>query len=56
MPRPRYRKRGGVLRYRTIKLGKGRYAHLAIVRKRGRRGGRTIIGKIHYSRRKHRSK
>ena len=56
MPRLRYRKRGGVLRYRTIKLGKRRYAHLAIVRRSGRRGGRTIIGKIRYSKRKHRSK
>jgi hypothetical protein len=47
MPKSIYSKRGGVLRYRTISLGKNKYAHLGIVRKPGKRGGRTMIGKIY---------
>lgn len=47
MPKKNYLNRGGVLRYRTLSLGKGKYAHLAIVRKAGKRGGRTMLGKIH---------
>jgi hypothetical protein len=46
MPKSIYSKRGGVLRYRTISLGKNKYAHLAIVKKPGKYGGRTILGKI----------
>ena len=48
MPKSLYRKRGGVLRYRTLSLGKGKYAHVAIVRKPGKLGGRTILGKIKF--------
>ncbi|MEM3424090.1 MAG: hypothetical protein QXE51_05945 [Nitrososphaeria archaeon] len=47
MPRSLEKKRGGVIRYRTIKLGKDKYAHIAVVRKKGPRGGRTIMGRIH---------
>lgn len=39
--------RGGVVRYRTIVIGKGpnrRVLRVAIVRKRGPRGGHTIAG------------
>ena len=39
--------RGGVVRWRTIKLPNGEYAHVAIVRKQGKRGGRTLVGEIH---------
>jgi hypothetical protein len=49
MPRSSERTRGGVIRYRTIQIGKKskrKYAHVAIVRKPGKRGGRTILGKI----------
>jgi hypothetical protein len=46
MPRSIERKRGGVLRYRTIKLPGGKYAHVAIVRKKGPRGGRTVMGRV----------
>lgn len=46
MPKRLYSKRGGVLRYRTLSLGKGKYAHVAIVKKPGTHGGRTILGKI----------
>jgi len=45
MPR-REEKRRKVKYYRTIKIGKNKYAHVAVVRKAGPRGGHTIIGKI----------
>jgi hypothetical protein len=51
MPKKKYKSRGGVLRYRTISLGHGDYAHIAIVRKRGPRGGRTIAGRIRHRKR-----
>ncbi|MEM3439402.1 MAG: hypothetical protein QXQ76_00950 [Candidatus Bathyarchaeia archaeon] len=47
MPRSIYRKRGGVIRYRTIVPKPGRYIHIAVVRKPGPRGGRTIAGRVH---------
>lgn len=34
--------RGGALRYRTIKLRDGRYMHVAVTRKEGPKGGRTV--------------
>lgn len=40
------RKRGGVRRWRTIVLPNGKYAHVAIVPKRGMRGGHTLVGEI----------
>lgn len=36
------RRRGGALRYRTLKLPDGRYLHVAVTRRPGPRGGRTI--------------
>ena len=50
MPTAEERKRGGAVRYRTIRVGKGknaRYMHIAIVRKAGKRGGRTVAGQPH---------
>lgn len=47
MPKTLEKARGGAVRYRTIVIGKGpnrRVMHIAIVRKRGPRGGRTIAG------------
>lgn len=38
-------KRRGVVRYRTIKVGKGKTITVAIVRKGGPRGGHTVAGK-----------
>lgn len=52
MPTAQERRRGGVVRYRTIKLARGKYAHVAVVRKRGKRGGYTILGKIHKTKRR----
>jgi hypothetical protein len=44
MPKAEERARGGAVRYRTIKLKDGRYIHVAVVRRRGRRGGQTVAG------------
>lgn len=44
MPIAEEQKRGGAIRHRTIKLPNGKYMHVAIVRKRGKRGGHTIAG------------
>jgi hypothetical protein len=44
------RKRGGAIRYRTFHP-KGRpdvYMRAAIVKKKGPKGGRTVIGKVHH--------
>lgn len=54
MPKSLERKRGGVLRWRTIDIGEGKYVHVAITRKKGPRGGRTIAGPIHKLKRKKR--
>jgi len=48
----REEKKRGVRYYRTIKLGKNKYAHIAIVKKKGKRGGYTIMGKIRTKKRK----
>ena len=40
MPEAEIRKRGGAKRWRTIRLPNGKYIHVAIVRKRGKRGGK----------------
>ncbi len=47
MPEAKERRRGGVIRYRTIKPKPGRYIHIGVVRKKGPRGGRTVAGKVH---------
>ena len=47
MPAATVAARGGARKYRTIKVGTGanrRYIHIAIVPKRGKRGGRTVAG------------
>ncbi len=46
VPSEEEKKRGGVLRYRTIKLPNGKYARVAVVPKAGPKGGHTVIGKI----------
>jgi hypothetical protein len=35
-------RRGGAIRWRTLKLPDGRYLHVAVTRERGPRGGRTV--------------
>lgn len=39
--------RRGVTRYRTIRVGKGKTLHIAIVRKAGPHGGHTVAGQPH---------
>ena len=46
MPEKEIKKRGGAIRWRTIDLPNGKYLHIAIVRKKGKRGGRTVTGKV----------
>lgn len=41
MPEQQIRRRGGAIRYRTIKRG-GKTFRVAIVRKAGPRGGKTV--------------
>ena len=55
MPEQEERSRGGAVRYRTIcPHGKakghctGPYLHVAVVRKRGKRGGRTVAGPVRH--------
>ena len=40
-------KRGGVVRYRTLKLPGGKYTHIAITKKAGPKGGHTVAGTVH---------
>lgn len=50
MPVREEAKRGGAVAYRTIRVGRGRtrrYLRVAIVRKKGPRGGRTVAGAPH---------
>ena len=44
------KKRGGAVRYKTIhpKGRKDVYFHVTVVKKPGKRGGRTVIGKVHH--------
>ena len=51
MPRRKERGRGGVVRYRTKKV-RGGYFHIAVMRRRGKRGGRTVAGPLHRYKRK----
>lgn len=49
MPTTEERRRGGAVRHRTIRVGKGRkkrYLHIAIVRKAGPHGGHTVAGPV----------
>jgi hypothetical protein len=55
MPEQEIAKRGGATKYRMIcPHGKARghcsgpYINVAVVRKRGKRGGRTVAGPVHH--------
>jgi hypothetical protein len=45
MPKAEEKRRGGVVKYRKIKLDNGKTITVAIVRKGGPRGGHTVAGK-----------
>lgn len=50
MPTAEEKRRGGAVRYRRIRVGSGRnrrYLNVAIVRKKGPRGGTTVAGQPH---------
>jgi hypothetical protein len=42
MPEAEIARRGGAIRYRTIKLADGRTLKVAVVRRKGPRGGKTV--------------
>jgi len=47
MPEREIAARGGAVRWRTVRLGNGKYVRVAVVRKAGARGGRTVAGPVH---------
>jgi hypothetical protein len=49
MPTAKERAQGGAIRYRTISPKPGTYIHIAITRKKGPRGGRTVAGEVHHT-------
>jgi hypothetical protein len=46
MPEREIAERGGAVKYRTIRTKTG-YIRIAIVRKKGKRGGKTVAGPVH---------
>lgn len=46
MPEREIAARGGAVRWRTVKLKNGKYVRVAVVRKKGARGGRTVAGDV----------
>jgi len=43
---PKVKGRGKVLRTRTVKVGKNKYMRCDVYAKPGKRGGRTVCGKV----------
>lgn len=56
MPEREIRRRGGAKRWRTIRVGKGKYIHVAVVPKAGPRGGHTLAGPVHRKKKQKRRK
>jgi hypothetical protein len=52
MPEAEIKRRGGAVRWRTLKLKDGRTIRVAVVRKAGPHGGHTVAGPVHKSRKK----
>lgn len=52
MPEPEIAARGGAVRWRTVKLKNGKHVRVAIVRKAGPRGGRTVAGPVRKDKKK----
>lgn len=46
MPEKEIAERGGAKRWRTVKLPNGKYVKVAIVRKKGPKGGGTVAGPV----------
>ena len=53
MPEGKIRARGGAIRYRTKKLPGGKYVHIAITRRKGPHGGKTVAGPVHKRKKQH---
>lgn len=47
MPEKEIVERGGAIRWRTVRLGNGKYVRVAIVKRKGPRGGSTVAGPVH---------
>lgn len=47
MPQAEELARGGAVKYRTVKLSNGKYIKVAVVRRKGPRGGTTAAGPVH---------
>ncbi len=47
MPEAEIARRGGAVRWRTVKLEDGRVIRVAVVKKAGPRGGHTVAGPVH---------
>jgi hypothetical protein len=47
MPEAEITRRGGAVKWRTVKLKNGRYVHVAVVPKSGPHGGKTVAGRLH---------
>jgi hypothetical protein len=50
MPEKEINERGGAVRWRTVRVGSGKnkkYLRVAIVRKKGPKGGNTVAGPVH---------
>ena len=45
MPEQEIAERGGAVRWRTVKLPDGKTVRVAVVRRKGPRGGRTVAGR-----------
>jgi hypothetical protein len=51
MPEKEIKSRGGTKKWRTVKLKNGEYV-LAVVRQKGPRGGTTVAGPVHHTKKK----
>lgn len=45
MPEAEIARRGGAIRWRTVTMPDGKVMRVAVVRRKGPRGGRTVAGK-----------
>ena len=46
MPEREIAARGGAVKWRTVRLKNGKYVRVAVVPKKGPRGGRTVAGPV----------
>jgi len=46
MPETEIARRGGAIRWRTVKTPDGKVVHIAVVKKAGPKGGHTVAGPV----------